>query len=310
MKRALIFGIAGYTGQNLAKELKNNGYEVIGCDLKYLQSGPLYDGFYRIDVTDAHEVNYVIDRVNPTHIFNLTDIGGVGQSWKNPQLAVAVNITGVINILEACKSFLMKPRILLVGTADQYAPSEMPLNEESKLGASSPYGISKQAHESLAKMYHAKYDMPIYCVRVFNYIGVGQNEKFVIPQMAKQAADLAKAKKDGTIYVGNIHISRDFLDVRDLVKAYRIVIESSNPEEIYNIGYGISYPIDGLLNYILGLANNVKVDVKVDDNLLRPTDNKYVCCDRSKITKRLGWNPEYNIYNTIKDIYNSYLESK
>lgn len=307
MKRALIFGISGYTGQNLAKELKANGYEVIGCDIKYLPDSPLYDGFYHIDITDFKQVKYVIDRVNPTHILNLTDIGGVGASWKNPQLAIAVNVTGVVNILEAAKSFLIKPRILLVGSADQYAPSEMPLSEESPLGSSSPYGISKQTHEDLARMYHTKYNMPIYCVRVFNYTGVGQNDTFVIPSFCKQVAELDKAKQNGTVYVGNTHISRDFVDVRDLVKAYRLVIESENSEEVYNIGYGISYPIDGLLNYIIGLAS-VEIEIKVDNNMLRPTDNHYVCCDRSKITKRLGWNPEYNIYNTIKDIYASYMK--
>ena len=307
MKKALIFGIAGVSGVYLGKELKDNGYEVFGSDIKPVEEFYRFDGFYSCDVTDFKAVKNLINLINPTHIFNLTDVGGVGQAWKNPQRMMGVNLTGTLNILETCKDFFMKPRILLVGSGDQYAPSLKMLDENSEMRSTSPYGISKICQEKIASVYHEKYEMPIYCVRPFNHAGVGQNENFFVPMICKQAAELKKAgKDDGTIYTGNLKVSRDFLDVKDLVRGYRMVIESSKSEEIYNIGYGISYPLEELVDYIISLTG-LKLNVFVDGNLIRPSDNPYSCCDHSKITKLLGWEPQHNIYETIKEVYQDYL---
>ncbi len=113
-------------------------------------------------------------------------------------------------------------------------------------------------------------------------------------------------RKENILYTGNLKVSRDFLDVKDLVKAYRMVIESSKSEEIYNIGYGISYSLEELVKYIVSLTG-LDVKIVVDGNLIRPSDNPYSCCDHSKITKLLGWEPQHNIYETIKEVYNDYL---
>jgi GDP-4-dehydro-6-deoxy-D-mannose reductase len=306
MKKALIFGIAGVSGVYLGRELKENGYDVYGSDIKSADDNYRFDGFYTCDVTDFKAVKQLINLINPTHIFNLTDVGGVGQAWKNPQRMLGVNLTGTLNILEACKDFLMKPRILLVGSGDEYAPSLKMLDENSTLKSTSPYGISKIMQERLAEVYHDKYDMPIYCVRPFNHAGIGQNENFFVPMIAKQAAEIKKFNKEKILYTGNLKVSRDFLDVKDLVKGYRMVIESSKSEEIYNIGYGISYSLEELVKYIVGLTG-MDIKIVVDGNLIRPSDNPYSCCDHSKITKLLGWEPQHNIYDTIKQVYEDYL---
>ena len=307
VKKALIFGVAGVSGVYLGKELKENGYEVFGSDIKEVQENYRFDGFYTCDVTDAKAVKKLINLLNPTHIFNLTDVGGVGMAWKNPQRMLGVNLTGTLNILEACKDFLMKPRILLVGSGDEYAPSLKMLDEHSPLKSTSPYGISKIMQEQIAEVYHDKYDMPIYCVRPFNHAGIGQNENFFVPMIVKQAAEIKKhPQKENILYTGNLKVSRDFLDVKDLVKGYRMVIESSKSEEIYNIGYGISYSLEELVKYIVSLTG-LDVKIVVDGNLIRPSDNPYSCCDHSKITKLLGWEPQHNIYETIKEVFDDYL---
>ncbi len=306
VQKALIFGIAGVSGIYLGKELKENGYEVYGADIKTVQDEYRFDAFYSCDITDAVAVANIINLVNPTHIFNLTDVGGIGLAWKAPQRMLSVNLIGTINILEAIKKFLMKPRVLLVGSGDQYAPSLSMLDEESDLHSTSPYGISKTAQENIAKVYHEKYDIDIYCVRPFNHAGVGQNENFFVPTICKQAAEIKKSGKPGTIYTGNINVSRDFLDVKDLVKGYRLVIESNKSDEIYNIGYGISYPLEELVKYVISLTG-MDIKIEIDGNLVRPSDNPYSCCDHKKITKLLGWEPEHNIYTTIKEVYEDYL---
>lgn len=306
-KKALIFGVAGVSGVYLGKELKNNGYEVYGSDIKSVEEYYRFDGFYDCDVTNGKAVKNLINLINPTHIFNLTDVGGVGQAWKNPTRMMEVNLNGTLNILEACKDFFLKPRILLVGSGDEYAPSLKMLDENSELKSTSPYGISKIAQEQIAEVYHEKYDMPIYCVRPFNHAGVGQNENFFVPMICKQAAEIKKSgKKEGTIYTGNLKVSRDFLDVKDLVRGYRMVIESKRSEEIYNIGYGISYSLEELVEYIISLTG-LSLTQFTDGNLIRPSDNPYSCCDHSKISKLLGWEPQQNIYETIKEVYESYL---
>lgn len=308
-KKALIFGVAGVSGVYLGKELKDNGYEVYGSDIKSVEEYYRFDGFYDCDVTNGKAVKNLINLINPTHIFNLTDVGGVGQAWKNPTRMMEVNLNGTLNILEACKDFFLKPRILLVGSGDEYAPSLKMLDENSELKSTSPYGISKIAQEQIAEVYHEKYDMPIYCVRPFNHAGVGQNENFFVPMICKQAAEIKKSgKKDGTIYTGNLKVSRDFLDVKDLVRGYRMVIESKRSEEIYNIGYGISYSLEELVEYIISLTG-LSLTQFTDGNLIRPSDNPYSCCDHSKISKLLGWEPQHNIYETIKEVYESYLKN-
>ncbi len=306
VKKALIFGVAGVSGVYLGRELQANGYEVYGSDIKEVQDNYRFDGFYSCDVTDTAAVKTLINLINPTHIFNLTDVGGVGQAWKAPQRMLGVNLTGTLNILEAIKNFLMKPRILLVGSGDQYAPSLTTLDETSPLKSTSPYGISKIAQEEIAEVYRDKYGLEIFCVRPFNHAGVGQNENFFVPMICKQAAEIKKTGVGDTIYTGNITVSRDFLDVKDLVNGYRMVIESSHPNEIYNIGYGISYPLEELVKYIISLTG-LDLKIEVDGNLIRPSDNPYSCCDHSKITKQLGWEPKHNIHETIKEVYEDYL---
>lgn len=305
-KKALIFGIAGVSGVYLGKELQENGYEVYGADIKECQDYYRYNGFYSLDVTDEKAVKNLINLVNPTHIFNLTDVGGVGQAWRAPQRMLNVNLVGTLNILEASKDFLMKPKILLVGSGDEYAPSLNMLREDSELRSTSPYGISKIAQEDIASVYREKYGLEIYCVRPFNHAGVGQNENFFVPMICKQAAEIKKSGKKGVLYTGNLKVSRDFLDVKDLVRGYRMVIESNHPEEIYNIGYGISYSLEDLVKYIVSLTG-LDIEIVTDGNLIRPSDNPYSCCDHSKITKLLGWEPTCNIYETIKEVYEEYL---
>lgn len=307
MKKALIFGVAGVSGIYLGRELQSEDYEVYGCDIKDVSDEYRFNAFYNCDVTDEKSVKDLINLINPTHIFNLTDVGGVGKAWKAPQRMLNVNLVGTINILEACKDFFIKPKVLLVGSGDEYAPSLNSLDENCELKSTSPYGISKIAQESIANVYREKYGLDVFCVRPFNHAGVGQNENFFVPMICKQAAEIKMSGKDGIIYTGNLKVSRDFLDVKDLVRGYRMVIESKHPEEIYNIGYGISYSLEELVKYIVSLTG-LHIDIVTDGNLIRPSDNPYSCCDHSKITKLLGWEPMHNIYETIKEVYESYLK--
>lgn len=305
MKKALIFGIGGFVGPYLAKELMDNNYKVYGTYTIDSTNAFSYEGYYKCNILDKENVRKIIEEVQPTHIINLAAISSVGQSWKIPDVTMQVNVNGTLNIFEGCLSSNIKPKILLIGSSEEYIPSDKPINEETEINANNPYGISKVAQEQFAKIYREKYSWDIFCVRAFNHIGIGQRDTFVIPSWCKQVAEIEKGIKEPKLTVGNINVSRDFTDVRDIVNAYRLVLESKNPNEVYNVGQGKAFLLSNILNYIISLSSK-DIKIEISQDLIRPNDNSVICCDNSKIKGFLNWYPKYGILDTIKEIFNKY----
>lgn len=307
MKKILIFGSNGFVGKYLAFEFKQNGYEVYGSDISKENLNGYSSVYYQCDITDEKQTKKVISEIYPDKIVNLAAISSVSRSWKETQNTVNLNVIGALNILESVKDLGIGASILLIGSSEEYARSNMPISENFPLNAGNPYGISKIAQERFAEIYRSKYGMKIYCVRAFNHTGMGQSESFVIPSWCKQAAMIYKSGNAGTINVGNINIKRDFSDVRDVVRAYRMVIESDDCNKIYNVGSGRANLLKDILDHIILLANQ-NIAVNIDDNLFRKSENEYICCDNSLIYSCLNWKPRYNIMQTIDEMYKFYLK--
>lgn len=305
MSRVLIFGAGGFVGSYLCKEFLNNGYKVSGTDKGEGSALPSEVDFYRTDLMQANEVEKLIDQIQPDIIVNLAAISSVGASWNMPQTTMAINVIGALNIMEAARKSEQKPRILFVGSSEEYVISENPLDENTQLNANNPYGISKVTQEQFAKLYREQYGLKIYCVRPFNHTGIGQRDFFVLPSFCKQVAEIDKSGKDGKIQVGNLKVKRDFSHVKDVVRAYRMIVESDNCNQIYNVGSGNAYSLEDMLTYIIGLSNQ-HIEIEVDQNRIRPTDQPVICCDRSLIGKELGWEPQYNVYDALKEMYEYY----
>ena len=305
MSRVLIFGAGGFVGSYLCKEFLNNGYKVSGTDKGEGSALPSEVDFYKTDLMQADEVEKLIGQIQPDIIVNLAAISSVGASWNMPQTTMAINVIGALNIMEAARKSEQKPRILFVGSSEEYVISENPLDENTQLNANNPYGISKVTQEQLAKLYREQYGLKIYCVRPFNHTGIGQRDSFVLPSFCKQVAEIDKSGKDGKIQVGNLKVKRDFSHVKDVVRAYRMIVESDNCNQIYNVGSGNAYSLEDMLTYILGLSNQ-HIEIEVDQNRIRPTDQPVICCDRSLIGKELGWEPQYNVYDALKEMYEYY----
>lgn len=305
MSRVLIFGAGGFVGSYLCKEFLNNGYKVSGTDKGEGSALPSEVDFYRTDLMQANEVEKLIDQIQPDIIVNLAAISSVGASWNMPQTTMAINVIGALNIMEAARKSEQKPRILFVGSSEEYVISENPLDENTQLNANNPYGISKVTQEQFAKLYREQYGLKIYCVRPFNHTGIGQRDSFVLPSFCKQVAEIDKSGKDGKIQVGNLKVKRDFSHVKDVVRAYRMIVESDNCNQIYNVGSGNAYSLEDMLTYIIGLSNQ-HIEIEVDQNRIRPTDQPVICCDRSLIGKELGWEPHYNVYDALKEMYEYY----
>ena len=305
MSRVLIFGAGGFVGSYLCKEFLNNGYKVSGTDKGEGSALPSEVDFYKTDLMQADEVKKLIGQIQPDIIVNLAAISSVGASWNMPQTTMAINVIGALNIMEAARKSEQKPRILFFGSSEEYVISENPLDENTQLNANNPYGISKVTQEQLAKLYREQYGLKIYCVRPFNHTGIGQRDTFVLPSFCKQVAEIDKSGKDGKIQVGNLKVKRDFSHVKDVVRAYRMIVESDNCNQIYNVGSGNAYSLEDMLTYIIGLSDQ-NIEIEVDQNRIRPTDQPVICCDRSLIGKELGWEPQYNVYDALREMYESY----
>lgn len=308
MEKVLIFGAGGFVGSYLSREFFEHGYAVVGSDKATRRQLPPEVAFHPADLLNAEEVESLVNAVGPDIVINLAAISSVGASWGIPQTTIEVNVVGALNILEAARKAEKKPRILFVGSSEEYVITEQAINEETELNASNPYGISKVTQENFAALYRVHYGLQVYCVRPFNHTGVGQRDSFVLPSFCKQVADIEKSGQPGTIQVGNLNIERDFSHVKDIVRAYRMIVEQDDCRAIYNVGSGTAYNLTELLRYITKLSHQ-SISIEVDPARFRPSDQPRICCDHSRITEELGWTPEYSVYDALKEMYDAFLNA-
>lgn len=308
MKKVLIFGVAGFVGNYLIQEFSDacNEYEIYGSDLTDQYQNTLLTEYFSCNLLNAQKINEMMQKVQPDYVINLAALSSVALSWKQPREAIEINVIGSLNILEAAMQLEQIPAILLIGSSEEYEISDTPLCEKDKLSANNPYGISKVALEQFAELYRKKYGCRIYFTRSFNHTGVGQKDTFVVPSFCKQVAMIEKQGKAGVMKVGNLSAYRDISDVRDVVRAYRMILESNSEEKVFNVGSGTAVQMEEILHYIISLCK-YEVTVELDPDRLRPSDNPYICCDNKRLRQETGWKPEYTIKETIANMYQSYL---
>ncbi|SFP37315.1 GDPmannose 4,6-dehydratase [Butyrivibrio proteoclasticus] len=309
MKKALVFGAGGFAGGHLVNELVSNNYEVYGCSRYGKITDKRYAGAMVCDIMDVDRVKTVIAEVNPDYIINMAGISSVGLSWKIPQTTIDVNVVGPVNILETVKETNPDAHILFIGSSEEYAPKAEPISEVDRLDANNPYGISKVMLERLVSLYRDHYGMHVHYVRAFNHTGIGQADTFVVPSWCKQVAEISVSGKPGTIRVGNLNVARDFSDVRDVVRAYRMVLESDDCSQIYNICSGKAIYLEKILEFITSMSEQ-PVEIEVNQKLIRPVENDTIFGDHSKITKDLGWEPEIDLKDTIREMYEDFVSRK
>lgn len=302
--RVLIFGVNGFVGGWLTREFVDHGYEVVGSDVGAAEAHEGLSGYYSGDLLDADRVSEIVCAARPDAIVNLAAISSVGQSWKMPALTMQVNVVGTINVLEAARSQKESPKVLLVGSSEEYAPSDKPLKETDPLDATNPYGISKVTQERLAELYGERYGLRIYRTRSFNHTGPGQSDTFVIPSWCKQVAEIEKSGKPGVIHVGNLDVVRDFSDVRDVVCAYRMILESDCAGEVFNVGSGRAVRLREVLELMVEDSKQT-IDIVTSPELLRPSDTRFICADINKICAQLHWSPRYELAKMLRDVFDS-----
>lgn len=309
MAKALIFGSNGFVGPWLARELLSHGWNVACSDMTDGPRAGLPEEYYRADLLDAGGIKDVVAQAQPDAIVNLAAISSVGQSWKVPAATVQVNVVGSLNVLEAARALGTCPKVLLVGSSEEYEPSDGPLSEDSPLAGNNPYGISKRTMGEFANIYERSGDVRVYRTRSFNHTGPGQAPRFVVPSWCKQVADLERAGQGGTMRVGNLSVRRDISDVRDIVRGYRMLLESDRSGEVFNFGSGVATPLSNILETVIGFSSH-EIAYEVNPALIRPADQPRVQAEVTKARRELGWMPRIPLPQTLRDVYESFLEGR
>jgi GDP-4-dehydro-6-deoxy-D-mannose reductase len=262
------------------------------------------------DINDPFSIQSVIATVKPDCIFHLASQSIVAVSWKEPAETLNTNIIGTVNLLESVRATEINPVIHIAGSSDEYGyvlPNELPIKETNPLRPLSPYGVSKVAQEMLANQYFMSYGLKTIVTRGFNIEGPRRGEEFVSSSLAKQIAEIERGLRDPVIYVGDIYKKRDWSDVRDIVKAYMLLVEQCTPGEVYNIGSGIAMEIGELLTILLSMTD-ANITIKLDPSKLRPSDPGVLVCDATKFQKVTGWQPVIPFTKTLKDLLDYWRE--
>jgi GDP-4-dehydro-6-deoxy-D-mannose reductase len=292
--RALITGGKGFVGQWLAAHLKDHGDDVAVIDIE-------------TDVADGAAVRRVMADVVPDAVFHLAAMTHVGESWEDPSRVLRVNVLGTAEILAAARGLRTSPRVLSVSSAEVYGavgPEQLPLGEDTPTVPASPYAASKLAAEAVALQAWRGYGQPVIVVRPFNHIGPGQSPNFFVPALAKRIVE-ARRSGAGSLPVGTLTTRRDFTDVRDVVAAYRLLIEMGVPGEVYNVCSGRDVAMSEVAAQLLNLAR-AELTLQTDPELVRPVDVPVLRGDAAKLQAATGWRPSIPLATTLADVLASW----
>lgn len=301
----MIIGGAGFVGGYLIRELKAAGQQVCAT---CLENETIREdcGRYVLDILDAKAVEDIIADIQPDVIYHLAAQSSVSLSWKKPRLTADINVIGTINVLEAVRSQEKKIRLLLIGSGEEYGfirPDACPLTEDEPLNPGNIYAATKACQGMLGEIYARAYKMDIIMVRAFNHSGPEQLPVFVISDFCRQIAMIEKSDAPAVMSVGNLSARRDFTDVRDVVRAYRLLGEKGISGRTYNVGRGKAVAIQYILDTALGFSG-ADIEVKQDPARMRASDIPVIEPDTARIFSDTGWKAEISMEKTIEDTLN------
>lgn len=301
MKQVLVTGANGFVGQHLVRELAENGITVIGVGgpQGIKEKSPHVTTYMELDLRKPEDVAK-ISFEGVDGVVHLAGLAAVAASFDDPMLYVTTNVGLEVNLFEAAMAQKATPRFLIISSSSLYdSKAPLPMTEESPVEPSSPYGVSKIGQEQMARYYHRRGFESI-IARPFNHIGPGQGPGFIVPDLAKQIVDAERDDK-AEVMVGNLDSHRDYTDVRDIVRAYRLILQKGTAGETYNICSGKPRSGNDILKGLLANAN-CDPKIKQDPEKMRPADNPLIYGSHQKLTDDTGWQPAIDIETTLADV--------
>jgi GDP-4-dehydro-6-deoxy-D-mannose reductase len=300
--RVLITGASGFAGGWLARACAQGGDDVLGAS----RSGAIPEGCgrgVRVDLRDGDEVRALLEQAQPDVVYHLAALSSVGRSWRDPAATVNANTQMATSLLEAVRLSASAARVVWVSSCEVYGtPDRLPVNESARLAPESPYAVSKAAGEMLARVYSKVHGLAITRVRAFNHAGPGQLPIFLLSSLARQAA---QARREGArhlrIVTGNPDTRRDYTDVRDVVRAYRMLASSGVEPDVYNVCSGLSVSAAEQVATVASLIAPIGLEHVVDPGLVRAHETMDSRGSYERMQAATGWSPEIPLRQTIAD---------
>lgn len=310
--RLIITGINGFVAKHFLAflALQKEQFSILGLGrsdeiIDINQFPSLEINYIRVDLLNREHVGRILKKFRPDYLLHLASFSSVGHSWKFPNDSFVNNTNIFLNLVDQLRLQSIPCRILSIGSSEEYGnvdPSMLPLTEESSLNPISPYAVARVSQEMISKIYADGYGMDIIMTRSFNHIGPGQKNVFVVSSFAKQLVHIAgnpgASKK---VITGDLSIIRDFVDVRDVVRAYYLLMMKGIKGEIYNICSGRGISLEAIMGKMCSILG-IDIDQETNPELVRPNDNPIIIGSASKLYHTLGWQPSIHIDQSLADI--------
>lgn len=299
MKIILVTGSEGFVGSHLVKALKEVLYKIEPTCHPLLV--PKDGRYIPLDILNLEMTKNVIKICQPDIIFHLAAISSVSKSFRDPPLTYNTNVIGTVNLLEAAKCLDKKVRFIFVSTCEVYGGGEN-ISETSEVVLKNPYAVSKYAAELICQNY-SNDGIDYVILRPFTHTGPGQAKDFVLPTIANQIVEIEKGKRPPLIELGTIEVKREFMNIQDIINAYKLTIEKCKSGNIYNISSNKGHTIAEALEIFKKLSK-IKFEVKSDPSKIRKVDIPVLIGNGDKFTKLKGWEPKFKFDKTIEDLLN------
>ncbi len=306
--RILITGASGFVAAHLLKELEPTRHTVILTSRRPFQAAFRTKKINSLlcDLTQKAPIQKIVKRARPDTVVHLAALPHVGKSWTDPGALIHSNLIATKNLCEALQGrsvhFLLVSSAMVYGTS---AATTTRLDENSPTRPVSPYGFSKLAAETLARSYENR-RFRVTVVRPFNHTGPGQTQDFVCPAFAER---IRKTPSGGAISVGDLQTRRDFTDVRDVARAYRLIVEKKPAEKLFVLGSGKSVSIRTILETLIRISGK-KIKTRKDSKLLQKNDVKTLVANPRLLEEIVGWTPRLKLTQTLSDLYFESTSSK
>jgi GDP-4-dehydro-6-deoxy-D-mannose reductase len=312
--QALITGAGGFVGGHLLAYLhQNTNLELHGTLIGAAEDRPALQALcerHVVDLRDPDAVRSLLETIKPLRIYHLAGQAYVPQSFEDPWGTLESNIRGTLNLLQAVRDLKLDTRLLVIGSAEIYGavrPEALPITEDTPPAPSSPYSVSKVAQDLLALQYFLSYRIFTVRMRPFNHIGPGQNNRFAVSSFAQQIAQIELGMREPVVEVGNLSAERDLSDVRDVVRAYHLSLESGEPGAVYNVCSGTAHSMRDVLDRLIAQSTHT-IEVRIAADRLRPVEIPRLVGDFSRLHRQTGWAPQISLDDTLRDVLADWRE--